>query len=229
MNLYETFTAVMLIALIALALIQTLSIFSLLKRGERQQATKRVFLFVAIQIGNKLFPSILVVPNKLTLSEDRTNMITVKATTVDTPFSVQIHRAADNEGNSIPAENFSMSTPVSDNAGAVEIVDYDATAQSGTLKFGSSNPDGTPNLANLSANVLDNEGNIVGVIGEQVAVTFGDVATFEGGFAIQFEEESDEDEDEDAADNGEMPVPTGGTEGGTSGEGTATGDARDNS
>lgn len=125
-------------------------------------------------------------PKEFNLQENL-QMITVKATQPDAPFTLSITSAADAEGNPIPASSFTFEQPQTDNVGAVEILSYDPATASGVLRFGASNPDGTANIANLTVNVVGADGNVAGLFGEQIAVTYGDVATFEGGFSINLE------------------------------------------
>lgn len=145
-------------------------------------------------------------------NKETLQMLTVKATQPDAPFTLSITSAADSEGNPIPASLFSFDTPTSDNVGAVEIVSYDSAARSGVLRFGASNPDGSPNIANLTVNVLDADGHVVGVLGEQIAVTFGDVASFEGGFELNLEAqpttEPNPEPTPEPESTPELPVPT---------------------
>jgi len=114
-------------------------------------------------------------------------MITVKATQPNSSFSINIASAADSEGNPIPASDFSLSEPQSDNPSAVEIISWNAETRRGELHFGVTQPDGSPNIANLTVNILNADGSVAAPLGEQVAIVHGDVATFEGSFAFELD------------------------------------------
>jgi len=115
-------------------------------------------------------------------------MSTVKADTPDSPFSIAVQSAFDNDTppNPIPASDFTIEAPVSDNESAISFPSYDPATQSGVVHVGSSNPDGTANIANVSARVLNQDGSEAGILVDSIAVVHGDAAVVNGGFNFQF-------------------------------------------
>ena len=136
-------------------------------------------------------------------------MQTVKATQPLTAFSIVIALAQDSEGNPIPTSDFSLSTPESDNPTAVVIESWNSETRQGTMSFGRTNEDGSPNTANLTVNVLNPDGTVAAPLGEQISVVHGDVASFEGGFVLSLNNPINEPQPEvveaEATDTG---VPT---------------------
>lgn len=129
-------------------------------------------------------------------------MQTVKATQGLTAFSIVIASAADSEGNPIPTSDFSLSTPESDNLTAVVIESWDSETRQGTMSFGRTNEDGSPNHANLTVNVLNPDGTVAAPLGEQIAVVHGDVASFEGGFVLSLNNPIDPPTEEPTPEDG---------------------------
>lgn len=95
----------------------------------------------------------------------------------------------DSEGNQVPEDSLDIEV-VSDNEDAVA-VEFDESAQSGTVSFGN------PGLANMNVTVKDANGELLGSFGAQFTVTVGDPASISGGDIVF-----------DGLEEAEAPAPT---------------------
>jgi hypothetical protein len=116
-------------------------------------------------------------------------MWTIPGTTPDTAFSLAVSGAKDAEGSTVPGFDpslYAIAPPTSDNEGAVSFPSYDPATNSGIAHFGTPNTDGSPNIANLRADVSKVEdGSPAGALVATVNVTAGEAVSLVGGFTFE--------------------------------------------
>lgn len=108
-------------------------------------------------------------------------MYIVKDNQVDVPFAISFV-ITDAEGSPVPQPDVAVAV-VSDNPSAVAVIPG-ADQLSGTVHFGSPNPDGSPANANITVTVSLKDGTVVGSFGAQFTVTAGDPAAIAGGTIV---------------------------------------------
>lgn len=109
-------------------------------------------------------------------------MIIVKNDQPDVAY-VASFSVVDAEGSPVPNPAGLTIEVTSDNPSAVSVLP-DADPKTGSVHFGSPNPDGSPAIANITVAVKLADGTLIGSFGEQFTVTAGDPAAIAGGTIV---------------------------------------------
>ncbi len=104
-------------------------------------------------------------------------MYIVKDNNPDVGYQISF-QITDAEGSPVPQPDVDVAI-VSDNESSVKVIPVDSLT--GTVSFGSPNPDGTPSTANITVTVSLKDGTVIGSFGAQFTVTAGDPAAIAGG------------------------------------------------
>lgn len=149
----------------------------------------------------------------------------IPADQADGSFSVSLDKVTDSEGDAIPASEFSIAV-VSDNSRAFAFPDFDPSTSKGSFHVGSPNSDGSPAVANVRADVIENATgkNLGPLAAATIVVSHGQPTAFSGTFAFDGLTPDPEVSTDSGTGN---DTGTGSADTGASGTGTGGGAASD--